>query len=121
MSSRTWSALGIAAIGAGSFALATLNSGESATLHLGFATLRRVPLSAVAFGGFLAGMLVIVIAGVHSDLKVRRILRSKLAEEADRELGAMTDHRQRDLFAPAVEGPDGGERDRSTRHADNET
>ena len=83
MSPRSWSALGIAVIGAVAFAFTTLNSGESTTVQLGFATLQRVPVSAVAFGGFVVGMLVILVAGVRSDLKVRRILKAGLVDGAE--------------------------------------
>ncbi|MCE2454712.1 MAG: hypothetical protein J4G12_02685 [Gemmatimonadetes bacterium] len=99
MSARTWSALAIALIGAGAFAFATLNTDRGVAIDLGFMTLRRVPVSAVAFGGFVAGLLVMIVAGIHSDLKVRRILRTRLAEEADQERVTMVDHTQRDLFA----------------------
>ena len=80
-------------------AFAVLNGGQRVTLRLGLATFYRVPLTAIAFGALIMGMLVMLFAGVHSDLKVRRILRERLAEE-DREERAriLVDRSQRDLF-----------------------
>lgn len=93
-------------------AFAAANVGHRATLSLGLFTLYRVPVALVAFSGLLVGMLVMFATGVHSDLKVRRILRERLAEETRNEQGWI-DRNQRDLFAqdpePAVapepEGP----------------
>ena len=80
-------------------AFAVLNGGQRVTLRLGLATFYRVPLTAIAFGALIMGMVVMLLAGVHSDLKVRRILRERLAEE-DREERAriLIDRSQRDLF-----------------------
>ena len=41
-----------------------------------------------------------LVAGIHSDLRVRRILRARLQEDADEERGAMVDRHQRELFSP---------------------
>ena len=79
-------------------AFAAANVGHRATLSLGLFTLYRVPVSLVAFSGLLVGMLVMFATGVHSDLKVRRILRERLAEESRKEQGWI-DRNQRDLFA----------------------
>jgi uncharacterized integral membrane protein len=75
---------------------AALNAGYRTTLNLGFLTL-RVPVTLVAFGGLLVGMLVLFATGIHGDLKVRRILRERLAQES-REEKKWIDRNQRDLF-----------------------
>ncbi len=86
---------------------AAANGGHRVTLNLGFFTLHQVPVTLVAFSGLFVGMLVMFATGVHSDLKVRRILRERLAEESRREQ-SWFDQNQQDLFAdkPAV-GSDG--------------
>ena len=82
-----------------SMGFAALNGGQRVTLRLGIATLYRVPLPAVAFGALILGMVVMLGAGIHSDLRVRKILRERLAEE-DREERAriFVDHSQTNLF-----------------------
>lgn len=84
---------------------AALNGGQRVTLRLGFATLYRVPLTAVAFGALILGMVAMLLAGIHSDLRVRRILRERLAAE-DREERArfFIDRTQTNLFE--AEKPD---------------
>ncbi len=77
---------------------ASLNGGQHVTLRLGIATFYSVPLTVVAFGGLIVGMLIMLVAGVHSDLKVRRILRARLAEEGREEKGMFVDQSQQDLF-----------------------
>ena len=52
----------------------------------------------VAFGSVIVGMVVMLVAGVQSDLKVRRILRARLAEEDREERERFIDHSQQDLF-----------------------
>jgi uncharacterized integral membrane protein len=73
------------------------NAGERVTLDLGLQTFHRVPLTYVAFGSLFMGMLVMLVAGIHADLKVRRYLRQRLEEEgqAERDRG---DRSQQDLF-----------------------
>jgi uncharacterized integral membrane protein len=83
------------------------NGGERVTLNLGFHTFYRIPLTYVAFGGLFVGMLVMLAAGLHSDLKVRRFLRERLAEEARAERQRI-DRAQRDLFGPVPEGEEEG-------------
>lgn len=80
-----------------SMAFAALNGGQRVTLRLGFATFYRVPVTAVAFGALVLGMVVMLVAGIHSDLKVRGILRARLAEEARAER-ALGDRSQQELF-----------------------
>jgi heme exporter protein D len=59
-----------------------------------------VPLTAVAFASVIAGMIVMLIAGVRSDLKVRKVLRARLAEEDREERERFADTTQQDLFPP---------------------
>jgi uncharacterized integral membrane protein len=82
---------------------ASLNSGQRVTLRLGFVTLYGVPLTVVAFAGVLAGMLVMLVAGVRSDLKVRRILRARLEAEDIEERNRFIDRDQQDLFVEGKE------------------
>lgn len=97
--SRWAGAAGVLVVLVLSMAFAAFNGGQRVTLRLGFLTLYRVPLTVVAFGALILGMLVMLAASVHTDLRVRRILRERLAEE-DREEKArsMVDRDQRDLF-----------------------
>jgi hypothetical protein len=81
---------------------ASLNSGQRVTLRLGLITLYGVPLTVVAFGSLLAGMLVMLIAGVRSDLKVRGILRARLEAE-DLEERRFIDRDQQELFGRSEE------------------
>lgn len=70
-----WIAL-VAVMAAGAlFALG--NAGRVVSLNLGLFTLSRVPVTFVAFGGMVVGMGVVLAAGVHADLKVRRLLRER--------------------------------------------
>lgn len=84
-------------------AFASLNSGQRVTLRLGFVTLYSIPLTVVAFGSLLVGMFVMLVAGVRSDLKVRRILRARLQEEALEEQARFVDQDQQDLFREGQE------------------
>ncbi len=79
---------------------ASLNGAERVTLRLGFATFYRFPLSGVAFGALLLGMIVMFVAGIAADLRVRRILRERLEEEAreEQEARPLVDRAQQDLF-----------------------
>ena len=96
--SRFAGVAGILVVLAVSAVFAALNGGQRVTLRLGFATLYRVPVTAVAFGALILGMVVMLVAGLHSDLKVRRILRERLAEEDAAEKARIVDRSQRDLF-----------------------
>ena len=95
--------VGVAVLLGSSLLFASLNSGHRVTLRLGFATFYGVPLTVVAFGSVIVGMVVMLVAGVQSDLKVRRILRARLAEEDREERDRFVDHSQQDLF-PEPEG-----------------
>jgi uncharacterized integral membrane protein len=82
---------------------ASLNSGQRVTLRLGLVTFYGVPLTVVAFASLLAGMLVMLVAGVRSDLKVRRILRARLEAEDLEERARFIDRAQQDLFMEGKE------------------
>jgi uncharacterized integral membrane protein len=77
---------------------AQLNSGQRVTLRFGFFTLYAVPLTVIAFGSLLLGMLVMLVAGIRTDLKVRRILRARLRAEDQEERSRFVDQDQQDLF-----------------------
>lgn len=99
--SRLLSALGILVILVLSMGFASLNSGQRVTLNLGFAEFYQVPLTVVAFGSLIVGMFVMLVAGVRSDLKVRRILTARLMEEDLEERERFIDRDQQDLFEEA--------------------
>jgi uncharacterized integral membrane protein len=82
------------------------NAGHQTTLSLGILTLYRVPVTLVAFLGLFVGMLVMFATGIHSDLKVRRILRERLAEESRQETDWI-DRNQQDLFHQSPEDESG--------------
>lgn len=88
-----------------SAAFASANAAERVTVDLGLFMLYRVPVTAVAFGGLFTGMLVMLVAGINSDLKVRGILRRRFEEE-DLEERARIDRDQQDLFQPVPEEED---------------
>ena len=89
---------GIVAVVVLSLGFASLNGNQRVTLRLGFATFYGVPLTVVAFGALLLGMVIMLVAGIRSDLKVRRILRARLAEEGREDQGRFVDQSQQDLF-----------------------
>lgn len=130
--SRAAAAVGILAVLAGAVGFAFLNGAEHVTLRLGFATFRSVPLPYVVFAALIVGMLVMFAAGIHADLRVRRILVERLAEE-DREERAFYDRNQQELwdqpapvearepFEPgAPESPDGRAAETGTAGGDGE-
>lgn len=92
------SALGVLVVLFLSMGFASLNSGQRVTLRLGVATFYGVPLTVVAFGSVIAGMLIMLVAGIRSDLKVRNILRTRLEDEAREERERFVDRSQQDLF-----------------------
>ena len=87
-------------------AFAAVNAGQRVTLSLGILTLYRVPVTLVAFGGLFVGMLVMFSTGIYTDLKVRKILKDRLAEESRKEQGWI-DRNQQDLFAQPRDEPAG--------------
>jgi uncharacterized integral membrane protein len=76
---------------------AAANAGHRVTIDLGLFTLYQVPVTLVAFSGLFVGMVLMFITGVHTDLKVRRILRDRFAEESRQER-TVIDRNQKDLF-----------------------
>lgn len=82
---------------------ASLNSGQRVTVRLGFVTFYGVPLTVVAFVSLLVGMVVMLAAGIRSDLKVRRILRARLQAEDLEERSRFIDRDQQDLFGEGRE------------------
>jgi len=100
--SRLPGILSIVAVVVLAMAFAAANAGNRVTLELGLITLYRAPVTLVAFSGLLVGMVVMFVAGIQSDLKVRRILRDRLAEET-RTQQRWIDRNQRDLFAQEPE------------------
>jgi uncharacterized integral membrane protein len=96
--SRLLGWIGVASLVGLSLGFAFLNSSQRVTLRLGVVTLYGVPLTGVAFGSVIVGMVVMLVAGVRSDLKVRRVLRARLAEEDRAERERFIDHSQQDLF-----------------------
>jgi len=95
---RLQPALGVLAVLVLSVGFASLNGTQRVTLRLGLATFYGVPLTVVAFGGLLTGMVIMLVAGIHSDLKVRRILRERLAEEGRLEGGRFVHQAQQELY-----------------------
>jgi hypothetical protein len=77
-----------------------LNGSERVTLDLGVAAFYRVPMPWVAFGSLLLGMGIMLLAGLHADLKVRRFLRDRLSHGDEDEGGRdrAVDRLQQDLF-----------------------
>ncbi len=53
------------------------NTGRRVTIDLGVVTLYQVPVTFVAFGGMVAGMGVVLLAGINADLRVRKLLRER--------------------------------------------
>lgn len=103
--SRLLSVIGILLLLVSSLTFAYLNSGHRVTLRLGVGTLYDIPLTVVVFGSVILGMVIMLAAGIRSDLKVRRILRARLAEEDREERERFIDLSQQDLFTEEeVEG-----------------
>ena len=88
---------------AAALGFASLNSSQRVTLRRGFVTVYTLPLTVVAFGSLLVGMLVMLWAGVQTDLKVRRILRARLQAEDREERARFVDGDQQDLFGEGKE------------------
>lgn len=81
------------------------NGAERVTVDLGIGTLYRVPLIYVAFISLLLGMVVMLLAGLYSDLRIRRFLRERFEEEGREEGDQFRDRYQRDLFLDEDEIP----------------
>lgn len=95
--------LGVLSVLVASILFATLNGAQRVTINLGVVVLYRVPLTLVGFAGLFMGMVVMLLAGVRSDFKVRAVLRQRLQAE-DREERALIDRTQQDLFSPRHPG-----------------
>ena len=96
---RLGTVLGTLVVLAGSMAFAGLNGAQQVTLRLGFATFYRTPLPVVVFGSLILGMVVMLVAGIVSDLRVRRILRERLQQEHREEQARFfVDRAQTNLF-----------------------
>lgn len=100
--SRYAGTAGVLVVLALSILFASWNGTQRVTLDLGFRTFYRVPLTWVVFGALTVGMAIILAAGLHADLRVRRILRERLEREAEEERRRM-DPYQKDLFGPDEE------------------
>ena len=100
--SRFLSGVGVVVLLGLSLAFASVNSGQQVTLRLGLLTLYGVPLTVVAFSSVILGMVVMLVAGVRSDLKVRRVLRARLAAEDREERERFIDMDQQDMFKGEV-------------------
>ena len=96
--SRLLRAVGVAALVVASLGFAFLNSSQRVTLRFGVVTLFGVPLTAIVFGSVITGMVVMLVAGIRSDLKVRQVLRARLAEEDRAERERFIDLSQQELF-----------------------
>lgn len=100
--------LGVASVLVISILFAALNGAQRVTVNLGVTVLYRVPLTLITFTGLFLGMVVMLVAGIRSDLKVRAVLRQRLEDE-DREERALIDRTQQDLFSPPPQEDEGGE------------
>ena len=100
--------LGVLSVLVVSILFTTLNGAQRVTLNLGAIVLYDVPLTLVGFTGLFMGMVVMLVAGIRSDLKVRAVLRQRLEDE-DREERALIDRNQQDLFWPPPQEDKGGE------------
>lgn len=69
--------LGIAALALLAAGFAFVNRGETAALHLGFASFYRAPVAVLVLGAFLLGMVAMFLLGLRHDLRVRRMLRER--------------------------------------------
>lgn len=99
--------LGVLSVLVISILFAALNGAQQVTLNLGVTVLYGVPLTLIGFTGLFMGMVVMLVAGVRSDLKVRAVLRQRLEDE-DREERALIDRTQQDLFSPPPQEDEGG-------------
>ena len=98
-----WGWVGLLAVLLLGAAFAAANAGRMVIIDLGLFTLYRVPVTFVAFGGMVVGMGVMLMAGIHSDLKVRALLRQRREGGADRRLpesGAAPEEDRTDAAAP---------------------
>ncbi len=69
--------IGLTAVLLLSAGFAFANRGETAAVHLGFASFYRAPVAILMLGAFFLGMVVMFLLGLRHDLKVRRMLRER--------------------------------------------
>jgi len=74
--SRLVRLLALAAVAALGLGFAKANAGRIVAVDLGIHTFYNVPVTFVAFGGAVAGMGVMLVAGMAADRKVRRLLQA---------------------------------------------
>ena len=79
---RFVSGIGLALLVVLAVGFARANAGIEVTIDLWIVTLRREPVTFVAFGGMVVGMGVVLVAGINADLKVRRLLRERHLEDS---------------------------------------
>jgi len=65
--------------------VSVLNDFQKVSINLGFVTFYRVPITVLAVVGFVLGMLLMILVGVESDLKIRSILRERFRDESREE------------------------------------
>ena len=109
--SRFLGVLSVIAVVLLAMGFAAANAGHRVTIDLGLFTLYQVPVTLVAFSGLFVGMVAMFVTGVYTDLKVRRILRDRFAEESRLERTAI-DQNQQDLFGGDPDSEDGADEDR---------
>lgn len=103
---RIGSVAGVLLILTLSMGFAALNAGQLITLRLGFTTLYGVSLSTTVFAALILGMVVMLLVGLRSDLRVRRILLERLADEdRDERARIFVDRNQTNLFDRVEEPP----------------
>lgn len=107
-----WGWVGLLAVLLGGAAFAAANAGRMVIIDLGVVTLYRVPVTFVAFGGMVVGMGVMLLAGIHSDLKVRALLRQRREMMGGSQPGPQTgpgDDRMAPSDSPSPSDARGGE------------
>ncbi|HIF38191.1 MAG TPA: DUF1049 domain-containing protein [Gemmatimonadetes bacterium] len=62
-----------------------LNNFQKVRVNLGFVTFERVPITVLTIVGLILGMLLMLLVGIDSDLKVRAILHDRLRAETEEE------------------------------------
>jgi len=75
------------------------NDFQRVRVNVGSISFDRVPVSLLAIVGLILGMLLMLLVGLESDLKVRNILRERLREESKSEDTMGNDDYQEDQNA----------------------
>jgi|GEM_PF-1816926 len=73
--------IGLTAVVLLSAGFAFANRGETAAVHLGFASFYRAPVAILVLGAFFLGMVTMLLLGLRHDLRVRRMLRERQTVE----------------------------------------